>query len=237
MMRRLRAEESGLTLIEVLVAISLFAVVSIGFYQVLFNGSRGADTAQDIAEVSEEARLGFNRMIRDTREAAVLESPTPTSYRVKIDFDSNGDFENPNDEGDFEDLIFSYDADADQILLTAPGALAPDDGPQLLIDGVEPIPGKEIFDYASNFLEYDWGSPTTGYDNSCATTPNCGDGVTQWQEIDRAVVEGVTGVGNNNGQLDGTEDRLISSVIFSFRVTVGERSSEFYSEAQIRNRR
>ena len=207
-------DESGMTLIEVLVSISLFMIVLVGFYQVMFSGATGADTAQRLAEISEEARLGFNRMIRDTREASLLENPTATSYRVKIDFDGDGNFSPQgvqNDQGDYEDLVFSYDADAQEIQLNG----------ETLMAGVEPIGTKPIFDYASNFLEYDWN----------------GDGVSSWQEVDEAVAHGVTGVGNNNDVIDGTEDRLLSSVIFSVQVTVGDRSSEFYSEAQLRNRR
>jgi prepilin-type N-terminal cleavage/methylation domain-containing protein len=210
-LQRLRREDAGLSLIEVLVSISLFAVVTVGFYQVLFSGATGADTAQRLAEISQEARLGFNRMIRDTREASVLEDPSATSYHVKIDFNGDGAYENPNTLGDYEDLTFTYDAGDDEIRLNG----------ETLIAGVEPIGAKPIFDYASNFLEYDWN----------------GDGVSSWQEIDEAVSHGVTGVGNNNDLIDGTEDRFISSVVFSFRVTVDDRSSEFYSEAQIRNRR
>lgn len=200
-----------MSLIEVLVAISLFSVVTVGFYQVLFSGATGADTAQRLAEISEEARLGFNRMIRDTREASVLEDPTSTSYHVKIDFNGDGVYQNPNALGDYEDLTFTYDPDDDEIRLNG----------ETLIAGVQPIGTKPVFDYASNFLEYDWN----------------GNGVSSWEEIDEAVAHGVTGVGNNNDLIDGTEDRMISSVIFSFSVTVDDRSSDFYSEAQIRNRR
>lgn len=209
-MPRMR-DESGVTLIEVLVSITLFAIVTVGFYQVLFSGATGADTAQRLATIAEEARLGFNRMIRDTREASVLEAPTTTGYRIKIDFNQDGEYENPNSLGDYEDLTFTYDAAAEEIRLNG----------ETLISGVEPIPGKPIFNYASNFLEYDWN----------------GDGVTSWEEVDEAVTHGVTGVGNNNDSIDGTEDRLISSVSFAFQVSVEDRSSQFYSEAQIRNRR
>ena len=210
-LHRFRDEQSGMSLIEVLVSISLFAVVTVGFYQVLFSGATGADTAQRLAEISQEARLGFNRMIRDTREASVLEDPSATSYHVKIDFNSDGVYQNPNSLGDYEDLTFTYDPDDDEIRLNG----------ETLIAGVEQIGSKPIFDYASNFLEYDWNA----------------DGVSSWQEIDEAVAHGVTGVGNNNDVIDATEDRFISSVVFSFSVTVDDRSSEFYSEAQIRNRR
>lgn len=212
-MTRLRADESGMTLIEILVSLSLFAVVTVGFYQVLFSGATGADTAKSVTRVSEEARLGFNRIIRDTREASSLTNPSSTSYNVKIDFNSDGLFDNPNATGDYENLTFTYSATDREIRLNG----------ETLIAGVHPIGSRPVFDYGSNLLEYDWDQ----------------NGVTEWQEIDAAssAVHGVSGVGNNNGLLDGNEPDLVSSVIFSFSVVVDDRQSEFFSEAQIRNRR
>jgi type II secretory pathway pseudopilin PulG len=199
-----------MTLIEILVSLSLFMIVSVGFYQVLFSGSNGAQTAKKITQVAQEARLGFNRMIRDVREATALHDPSATSFHVQIDFDGDGTITTggPNATGDYEDLTFTYDAGVDEIRLNG----------ETLIAGVEPIGGRPVFDYASNFLEYD--------DDE--------NGVASWQEIDAA---GIPGVGNSNGLLDGNEDDFISSVIFSFSVAVDDRSSEFFSEAQIRNRR
>jgi type II secretory pathway pseudopilin PulG len=218
-MRRVRSDESGMTLIEILVSISLFMIVSVGFYQVLFSGSNGADTAQNIVQVSEEARLGFNRMIRDTRESLTLQgsggtgAPTSTLYNVQIDFDGNGTIttSGANPTGDFENLTFTYSAGDREIKLNG----------ETLIAGVEPIGSRPVFDYASNLLEYDWDA----------------NGTTSWQEIDAASGHGITGVGNNNGVIDGSEPNLLSSVVFSFRVVVDDQQEDFYSEAQIRNRR
>ncbi|MQB01715.1 MAG: prepilin-type N-terminal cleavage/methylation domain-containing protein [Actinobacteria bacterium] len=210
-MNRLRTDESGMTLIEILVSLSLFAIVTVGFYQVLFSGTNGADTAQRVTRVSQEARLGFNRIVRDTREASSLTNPSSTSYNVKIDFNSDGVFENPNATGDYEDLTFTYDATEKEIRLNG----------ETLMAGVEPVGTRPIFDYASNLLEYDWNR----------------NGIAEWQEIDATPAHGVSGIGNNNGLLDGNEPDLLSNVIFSFRVTVDDRTSDFFSEAQIRNRR
>ena len=88
--------ESGFTLVEVLVTMFVFAIVSVGFYQVMFSGSRGADTSQRVVNISEEARLGFNRLIRDTREATSLDCPPVGSvcpgangYSIIVDFDGD----------------------------------------------------------------------------------------------------------------------------------------------------
>lgn len=207
-------DESGFTIIELLVTITLFAIVSVGFYQVLFSATRGSDTAQRVARISQEARQGFNRMIRDTREGR-LDSASSTSYNVQIDFDGDGDTsvatENPNGSGDFENLTFAYVAGDKTLTLNK----------EVLIEGVSPIGSEPIFSYSSNFLEYDWNA----------------NGVTEWEELDTAADHGISGVGNDNGIMDAGELNYISSINYAFTVTAGDSSSEFYGQAQLRNRR
>ena len=207
--------QSGFTLIEVLVAMGIVAIITVSFYQVMFSGARGSDTARDVIRVSEEARLGFNRMVRDTREADTLVSAGATSFRVRVDFNGDGIYENPNANGDYEDLTFSY-AD-DTIRLNG----------ERLIRGVECIPDgasgckRNLFDYTSNRLEYDWDA----------------NGITSWQELDQAPAHGILNVGNQNNVLDSAELAFVTSVSFGFQVTAGDRTSQFYAEAQLRNRR
>jgi prepilin-type N-terminal cleavage/methylation domain-containing protein len=214
-------DEGGFSLIEVLVAISLFAIVSIGFYSVMFAGVRGGDTTRSLVRISGEARAGFNRMVRDTREAERIDAASPTSYNVKVDFNNDGAFQNPNARGDYEDLTYSYNS-ADQTIRL---------NNSVLMSGVTPISGVPMFNYTSNILEYDWGSGNLG-----AALPR--DGVTTWQELDLAYVRGgVTGVGNQNNVLDSAELPFISSVVYSVRVSHDGRSSNFFAEAELRNRR
>jgi prepilin-type N-terminal cleavage/methylation domain-containing protein len=203
--------EEGFTLVEVLVATMLFAVLSVGFYQVLFATTRQSDTSNSIAHVSEEARLGFNRMIRDTREGDTLDSAGPNSYRVLVDFNGDGNYQNPNAAGDYEDLTFSYIAGDETIELNG----------EVLMRGVERIPGRDIFTYSSNFLQFDWNA----------------DGEATWQEVDQAASHGVTGVGDSNGALSAGEYPFLSSVSYAFRVVADDRDAEFFGQAQVRNRR
>lgn len=230
--------ESGFTLVEVLVAITLFSILSVGFYQVMFSGVNAGDTSQNVARISEEARLGFNRMLRDTRETGGhcfdaggglcgLVTATPTSYSVEIDFDGNSVV----DYADNEFLRFSYDAAAETITiasLNADGTVRT--GPEVLVAGVEPIGTQDVFSYSSNYLQYDY---------------NPVDGVTTWQEIDTPPT-GVNGVGDRDGCLDQAglcgannyrEMFYISSVTYAFNVAAGGRDTNFYGEASMRNRR
>lgn len=216
---RFREGEGGFSLIEVLVAIALFSIVSVTFYTALFSGVRGGNTTRNVVTISGEARAGFTRMVRDTREAERISAATPTSYNVKVDFNNDGQYDNPTQPtpavsptylgGDYEDLTFSYDADEGTIELND----------VVLMDGVEPINGV-IFSYSSNILEYDWNR----------------DGVTTWQELDVASNFGVAGVGNRNNVLDEAELPFISNINYSLRVSEGDRSSTFFTEAELRNR-
>jgi prepilin-type N-terminal cleavage/methylation domain-containing protein len=160
----LRAE-AGFTLIELLVAIALFAVISTSIYAVVFAGVRASNTSEDVVRVSEEARLGLNRMIRETREGQLFSGLSSDSYRVRIDFDRDGIYENPNEAGDFENLQFSYDSADNEILLNG----------DVLIAGVTPIDGSTpVFSYTSNDLRYDSNR----------------DGVTTSTELDEAAAAG-----------------------------------------------
>lgn len=171
--------EAGYSLIETLVALLLISIVTTTFYQVLFSGVRGSERTREITKVSEEARSGLNRMVRDTREADELASVSANSYNVRIDFNADGAFENPNADGDFEDLTFSYHATSDTITLNG----------ETLVAGVEPIGSEPVFSFTSSYLEYDWD----------------GNGVTTLTELEAAPSHGVTTVtaGNEASFLTG----------------------------------
>jgi prepilin-type N-terminal cleavage/methylation domain-containing protein len=136
-MRATMRGDRGFTLIELLVVVALFAVVSVGLYQVMLSSVRGNETAQDVATIAQEARLGLNRVVRDTREASSLLEATDTSYTISVRFPGSDVV---------EDLTYSYHAGSKTIRLNG----------QVLIKGVEPIGTTPIFTYSSNRLEYDW---------------------------------------------------------------------------------
>lgn len=214
------SDESGFTIVEVLVAIGLFSVLSIGFYQVLFSGVRGSETTRNVVRISEEARLGFNRMVRDTREATNFSCTGPpngacidgNSFTINVDFNGDGLFLNSEEPGavpgDYERVTFVFDQAAGTIRLNG----------ELLVDGLELVAGKPVFDYSSNLLQYD----------------SNGDGTTTWQEIDASTDPGV---GNQDGNINQSELQYLTSVSYAFQVREGERISEFFAEAQLRNRR
>ncbi len=212
------SDEQGFTLVELLVAIFLFSILSVGFYQVMFSTVRGSNEASDVSEVAEEARLGFNRMIRDTREATRLIVAEDDRYRIWTDFNSDDDV----DEADYEYLEYEYEAGAIYLsALEGPPAGDPDliDGTEAVLAGTEretlaaniqPIGTNPIFTYVSNFLIYDAN----------------GNGETS-----------VTELGDGDAVLEGVELSYISDINYAFSVSVGGNSRRFYGQAQIRNRR
>jgi type II secretory pathway pseudopilin PulG len=138
--------EEGFTIVETLVTVLVLSVVSIGLYSVLFGTTRSAETSQNVVRVSEEARLGLNRMIRDTREGQLFSDLEAERFNVRIDFDGDGTYENPNENGDYENLTYRYNEADETITLND----------QLLIDGVEPVGTGDVFTYSSNDLRYDF---------------------------------------------------------------------------------
>ena len=241
----MRSRDDGFTLVEVLVAISLFSILSVGFYQVMSSGVRGSDTANNVARISQEARIGFNRMIRDTREAGGhcfsgatpecgLVTASPTSYSIEVDFNNNQVVDYALDEY----LRYSFETGAETISITslnADGSVRT--GPDVLVSGVSQINATTpIFDYSSNHLEWDW--------KNWATTPptNGADGITSWQEID-APPPGVNGVGDGDTTLDALGDNnpreifFLSEISYSFVIEAGDRTTPFRGQAALRNRR
>lgn len=199
-------DERGLTLIELLVTVSILSIMGIAVYSMLISGTRSSNTARDIARQSQEARLGFNRMVRDTREATKLTLATPTSFKVEVDFNQDGAITaapSPNPNGDYEDLTFVFDEAAGTITLNG----------SVLMTGVSKIGTQALFTYSSNRLEHD----------------SNGDGVVTLAELQTAQDGGAL--------LSSPLENSLSDVTFSLKVTSGTRVTEFYSQAELRNRR
>ena len=206
-------EQDGFTLVELLVAAGLLSVITIGFFSVMLSGVRGADVTEAGVDVSAEARLGLNRMIRDVREAQSLELPiTGSEFTIGVDFNRDGDV---TDAG--EEETFAFDEDSDAITLSV-GTTT-----EVLVDGVAEVPGEEVFQYTSNFLEFDQND----------------DGIVTCAEVDTPPT-GKSG-GDRSGGCNEAELPFLTSVDFTFSVTSGseesERSEEFFAQAQLRNLR
>ena len=245
-----RPQEEGFSLVEVMIGMLLLSILSIGFYQVMFSTVRGSNSAADVAQSAEEARLGFNRMIRDTREATHLVSASGTDYRIWVDFDGDG-------------------------CVDAGTAYVKPAGTSVCVNG-----GSSDFEYLRYAFAGDeitleaLAGPATGAAATCAPMPEasatCGLGPTDstlaagtvtetlasgvstiggapvfkyssnFLEFDDSPANGettVTELGDGDNDLEGLELDYISDVNYAFSVSIGGNSRRFYGQAQIRNRR
>jgi hypothetical protein len=206
-MRLAGRRDAGLTITELVVAIGVFAVVSTSFYSVLFAVQRGSDDARQVASVSEEARLGFNRMVRDTREGLELQAAAPSQFTVRVDF------ENDN----LGPMDLTYKKTGDEVQLNN----------ETLMEGVDCIREddvcvQDVFRYTSNRLEFDWdGDGVTSWEELDESSDPA---------------HGVIGIGNNDDQLN-VELPYVTDVMFAFEVSNGDSNSDLIASAQLRNRR
>lgn len=214
------SDERGFTLIELLVGASLFALISVAFFQVMIATRDASQTTRDITSISGEARLAFNRLVRDTREATRVRNITGSSYEIFIDFDGdNVEDPAPVDlAGSHEIVTYSWNSVQKTISITS-GATT-----EVLLRGIDcvrTVPSAcahPVFSYASSRLEFDTD----------------GDGLTEVAEMDAA-----PGFGDNLGQSipNGLEQGLVDIVAFSLVLTQGDSTSTMYAEAQLRNKR
>lgn len=216
---RLRLDEEGFTLIELLVTILLFAIVSGAFYQVVFAGSNASNVTRDVVRVSDEARLGLNRMIRDTRQADQLTLATTTGYAIVVDFNGDGSIAQAptkNTAGDYEQL--SFVVSGTNLYIEACSAVQGLDCGQdktILVKGVSQVGSRPFFSYASNRLEYD-----------CAPA----DGIATQAEVQNIAC-------NITGLTPSQVLAALSDVVYAMEVSSGGSSSEFYTHAEVRNLR
>lgn len=217
------SEERGFTLVETMIAIVLVSILSVGFYSVMRASVRGSNSASDVSQAAEEARLGFNRMIRDTRETTKLVLAEDERYRIWTDFNGN----KVVDDDEYEYLEYAFDPGTGSITLSArsgPAGGDPDalSGLEGLLAGTEVerlagnvglVDDEPIFQYVSNFLIYD---------------DDPADGETTLEELEDA---------SATGELDGDVLDYVSDVNYGFVVSVGGNERAFYGQAQIRNRR
>jgi type II secretory pathway component PulJ len=203
-----------------LVAMTLFAIISVGIYQVLFQTTAGSETARNVARTSQEARLGFNRMVRDSREAENVKLPTATSFQIETDFSGDGSIQpTPSDvTGDYEVLTFAFDEEAD-----GNGTITATSGTttEVLMAGVDCARKADnscydVFSYSSSRLEWDANQ----------------NGTTSAAELDTA-----PSLGNSNGVLDASELDFVDAISFQLRVSAQGETAVFYAEAQLRNHR
>ena len=230
-----RSEESGFSLIEVLVAITLFGVLSVGFYQVMIAQARTAETTRSISRIADEARLGFNRMIREVREADNIThvSADRNQFTIQVNYNNDSFYSTAQ----HEILTFTYNPTAETITMCSAltEAACTAANTETLMAGIDQIGSEPVFTFMGNNLEWDWGTPTG--DPPVFNPPQ--DGIVSWEEIDEASDTGthnVVGVGDNDNVLDAPEYPYLATVKFAIQAEDGARATPFYATVQMRNK-
>lgn len=84
--RFLNKQEHGFTLVEMLVSVSILAVIMAGMFSFLWGASMHWNTAQNSAEVTENARIGLNRMTRELKQASNVTTAQTDEVTFTVDF-------------------------------------------------------------------------------------------------------------------------------------------------------
>jgi prepilin-type N-terminal cleavage/methylation domain-containing protein len=248
---RAKDDQSGFTLVEMLVAMVLSAIVGGVLISLMIGAQRSATVTTSQNDINAEARDVLNRLSRDLRQAMPL-----VNAGVKIPAVTAVQNPGPGAATNaVTSLTFNADFDGDGCVAGVPS------------DGCNPPPAVDPSGNNPETETFCW-DPTVqsvyliaGGVNAGSCTPTSGttpqpmlsgkvtsfqlsfysnkylydannDGVTTWQELDQAGLP----IGNGNGTLDTTELVNINSVLIQVTVSDGHGHSQTYqTQTDLRN--
>ena len=210
-------EDGGFTLIEVLVAMGLFGLLSTLLLGLSLSTGKVEKDARQLTGVNEESRLAMERFSRELRQANAVLSYTPpaaaggaTSITFWTDFNGNGIQD--LSVTDPEVLTYRWDPTTQRLTLTADDA----DGTAV----TRPVLASNVSAFSLDLFSNSWQ-----YDTNA-------DGLSRWTEIDAAGPP----VGDRDGVPDGRELELIDLVDVNMTVLDGPHAQTYTSEIDLRNR-
>ncbi len=232
MMRCLRGDQrdgrdEGFTLVEILVAASLFMILNLFTFTAVIGNARVTETARDATDVNQEARVLLNRMARELREAkaitaaanpgtfpyssayAVFEANADSSLTFEVDFNGVNGIEPL--AADPEVITYKYDRVGQRVLLQAGGQTLP-------------VLAANVTAFKLSFI-----SRQFLYDGTVDGTK---DNVVTWEELD-ADPAGVKG--NKNKKLD-LELNYVDAVTVEITLFKGQRRQTYRTQVDLRNR-
>lgn len=222
----LRAGDDGMTLIEVLVAMGLFAVVGSLLLGLALSTNAVTDTVKSNTGVDEEARTAMERMTRELRQAteiqavhlATADDPT-VSIRFWTDFDGNG--AESTDANNPEVMTYTWTPPSTgsegTLSLSALGG-----------DSVQPLLAANVTHFALGLESSDWEYDTENGVDSEAVAGERRDSVT-WRELDTSPI------GNGDSLPDGAELAHIDLVTVAITVDDGSGSESYGTQIDLRN--
>jgi type II secretory pathway pseudopilin PulG len=234
--------QSGFTLVELMVAVSIAMVLVVVALGVVVNSSKVVMTSKQLQDLNEEARQALNRMARDIRQSRSIvmavnpDRPTFNSSGLvavgfQSDFDGDGCIGgnpvpggptscNPYSAGNPEDLTYCFQPGVAQLfIIDNQASSVPVTSTSTSCSGGQPLLAGNVSGfqvaYRSNLYRYD-------------LDPS--DGVTTWRELDATPPP----VGNGNGELD-VELSDVDSVVITVTMSQGGRSQVYRSQIDLRN--
>lgn len=238
-----RRDDEGLTLIELLIAMTLMVVLATVTIAVVGNAQGALDVSRTSQDLNEEARQAVNRMARDIRQAnRVVTAVNPdgplysstglVAVRFQSDFDGDGCVGGvaasggsagclPYTAANPEDLTYCYQAGTAQLFVidNQAAGVTPVSASSTSCSGGQPLLAGNVagfsVEYRSNQYRFDL---------------NPSDGVTTWSELDDAS----TPVGNSNGQLD-VELSNVDSVVLNVTMAANGRRQVYKTQVDMRN--
>jgi type II secretory pathway pseudopilin PulG len=212
--RPCRRRDDGMSLVEVLVAASLFTLLGTMLLALAVSTSAVTQDTKTRTGVTGEARTALERMTRELRQSAGFDAVTLpgagayTSFTFWTDFDGDGFRDQTAD--DPEVLTYCWSPDADELTLS-------DDAD---CTAARPVLAGEV-----SSLELELDSSEWAYDAD-------GDGTTTWEELDAK-----PGLGNGDGRPNGAELLHIDLVGVTLTVQDGTGAAQtFHTEIDLRNR-
>lgn len=209
------SSQSGYTLIEVLVAVSIMMSVLAIVLGTVLSISRATTDAKQFTNMNEQARIATERLTREMRQASQIRGATlpaseggDTSVTFGVDFNGNGIIEDA--VMDPEIITYRYDASLERLTLTA------NDESGLAV--TRPILSEEVTAFSFAFRSSLWQHDRNG------------DGVTDWEELDAT-----PGVGNQNNTLDEPELALVDLVAVTLTVMDGKHRQTYQTQVGLRN--
>jgi prepilin-type N-terminal cleavage/methylation domain-containing protein len=219
----------GYTLVEMLVALSIFSVLGAMIMSTVLTARSTTDNTRLTSDLNEEARVALNRISRELRQAVALSDvkasgggavvaanpAAATSFTFTADFDGDGVIE-PT-ATDPEELTYSWNGS--QLLLTAAD-----------VSGnvvTSPVLAAHVTSFAIEFRSSLWQYDCDGLNG------------TLWTELDKFQAAGCVpasaGVGDNSGTLTATELAHVDNVVIRLTVLQGAKRQDYRVQVDMRN--
>jgi prepilin-type N-terminal cleavage/methylation domain-containing protein len=211
------ARDKGFTLVEVLVTMGLFGLLSTILMSFALGTSRVTEDTRELSGVNEESRLAMERLTRELRQAdevLSLKVPVDANDSTAVTFwtDFDGDDTKDRSVTDPEVLTYRWDPTSEHFTLTADDESGTAVTRQVLAANVSDFD----LDLYSSMWEYD----------------EDGDGVTHWTEIDAAGPP----IGDDDGRPDALELDLVDLVKVRMTVLDGTHRQTYRTQVDLRNR-